>query len=214
VDPVGEDREEALHDPVPVFGVDRLGEIHRPLHVGEEDGHLLALAFEGAARREDLLGEVLRSVGSRIRGCGTVGRTSQRPAAAVAELLLCRIRLSAGRATQRAGQRRSAFTAETRISRIFEAASYAPHRGPLGRPERRDRRPGGQLHARDSDRRSVRSSFGRAHSASSEDPPHRRLRHVDRLRHRASKRTAPGVIVSHESMSRTVSCAIDHLFEA
>jgi hypothetical protein len=48
VNSVGEDLEEALHDPVPVFGVDRFREIHRPFHVGEEDGDLLTLAFERA----------------------------------------------------------------------------------------------------------------------------------------------------------------------
>ena len=51
---------------MPLLGVDLLGEIHRALHVGEEDGHLLALAFEGAARGEDLLGEMLRRVGAWI----------------------------------------------------------------------------------------------------------------------------------------------------
>jgi hypothetical protein len=45
VNPVGEDREEAIHDLVPLFGIDLLGEIHRALHVGEEHGDLLALAF-------------------------------------------------------------------------------------------------------------------------------------------------------------------------
>ena len=59
---VGEDREEALHDPVPVFGVDRLGEIHRPLNVGEQHRHLLPLALEGTAGGEDLLDEVLWGV--------------------------------------------------------------------------------------------------------------------------------------------------------
>ena len=41
-------------------------EIHRALHVGEEDRDLLALAFERAARGEDLLGEMLRGVGAGI----------------------------------------------------------------------------------------------------------------------------------------------------
>jgi hypothetical protein len=66
----GEDREKAIHDPVPVFGVDRLREIHRTLHVREEDGHLLALAFEGAAGGENLFGEMLRGVGARVGGAG------------------------------------------------------------------------------------------------------------------------------------------------
>ena len=43
---------------VPLFGIELLGQIHRPLHVGEEHGHLLPLAFESAAGGEDLLGEV------------------------------------------------------------------------------------------------------------------------------------------------------------
>ena len=51
VNAVGEDREEAIHDLVPLFGIDLLGELHRALHVGEEDGHLLALAFEGGCAR-------------------------------------------------------------------------------------------------------------------------------------------------------------------
>jgi len=38
-------------------------QFHRALEIGEEDGHLLALALEGALRGEDLLGEVLRGVG-------------------------------------------------------------------------------------------------------------------------------------------------------
>src|SRR5882724_5511697 len=39
-----------------------------PFTSAEEHGHLLALAFEGASRREDLLGEVSWGVGARIRG--------------------------------------------------------------------------------------------------------------------------------------------------
>src|SRR4030095_5388033 len=58
----GEEVEEAVHDAVPLLGVELLGELHRALRIGEEDGHLLALAFEGAAGREYLLGQVLRRV--------------------------------------------------------------------------------------------------------------------------------------------------------
>jgi hypothetical protein len=49
MDAFGEDLEEALHDAVPVFGIDRLREIHRALEVGEKHRHLLPLALEGAA---------------------------------------------------------------------------------------------------------------------------------------------------------------------
>ena len=42
---VGEELEEAIHDLVPVLGVEPLGELHGALDVGEEHGHLLQLAF-------------------------------------------------------------------------------------------------------------------------------------------------------------------------
>jgi hypothetical protein len=51
-----------------LFGIDLLGEIHRALHVGEEDSDLLPLPFERAAGGEDLLGEMLRRVAPRIGG--------------------------------------------------------------------------------------------------------------------------------------------------
>jgi hypothetical protein len=38
-------------------------QLHRALQIGKQHGHLLALAFEGALGREDLLGEVLWSIG-------------------------------------------------------------------------------------------------------------------------------------------------------
>ena len=47
-------------------------QLHRALEVGEEDGHLLALALERALRREDLLGEVAGRVRAWARaraGC-------------------------------------------------------------------------------------------------------------------------------------------------
>jgi hypothetical protein len=62
MNPFGEDREKAIHDPVPILGVDLLGEVHRALHVGKEHRYLLALALEGASRGQDLLGEMLRRV--------------------------------------------------------------------------------------------------------------------------------------------------------
>jgi hypothetical protein len=65
VDPVGEDLEEAVQDAVPRLGIHRLGQLQRALHVGEQDGHLLALALERGLRREDLVHQVLRGVGER-----------------------------------------------------------------------------------------------------------------------------------------------------
>ena len=35
MDALGEAREEAIHDLVPVFGIDCGGQLHRPLHVGK-----------------------------------------------------------------------------------------------------------------------------------------------------------------------------------
>jgi hypothetical protein len=69
VDAVGQDFEEAIHDPVQLLGIDRLGQLHRALHVREQDGDLLALALEGGLRLEDLVGQVLRGVvaGSALR---------------------------------------------------------------------------------------------------------------------------------------------------
>jgi hypothetical protein len=86
---VREDREEALQDPVPVFWVDRLREIHRALEVSEEDRDLLAFALEGAARCENLFGEVFRRVGARIgRFDSGGGLLSKAVAARVAEAIL------------------------------------------------------------------------------------------------------------------------------
>ena len=48
-----------------LFGIAVAEQLHRALDVGEEHGHLLPLAFQCRPRGEDLLGEVLRSVGLR-----------------------------------------------------------------------------------------------------------------------------------------------------
>src|SRR5262249_52766805 len=71
--------EEAVEDLVPRFGVELLCQLHRPLHVGEEDGHLFALAFEDASGGEDFVGQMFRRVGARtrwwscLRGAGSRG---------------------------------------------------------------------------------------------------------------------------------------------
>jgi hypothetical protein len=70
---VSEDLEEAVEDRVPLLGIDLLSQLHRALHVGKEDGDLLALALERGLRLEDLVGEVLGgvragvSLGSRLQ---------------------------------------------------------------------------------------------------------------------------------------------------
>src|SRR5262245_18359440 len=63
---LGQDLEEPLHNAMPLFGIYLFGQTHRPLHTGEEYRDLLALAFEGRPRRQDLLSEVLGRVGAGI----------------------------------------------------------------------------------------------------------------------------------------------------
>ena len=63
---LGEDREEAIEDRVPRFRVELLGQLHRALHVGEQHGDLLALAFEGGLGLQDFVGEMLGRVGARV----------------------------------------------------------------------------------------------------------------------------------------------------
>jgi len=66
VDAVGEDLEEAIHDAMPFLRINLLGQLHRAFHIGEQHGHLLALAFERGLGLEDLVGEVAGSVGAGV----------------------------------------------------------------------------------------------------------------------------------------------------
>ena len=120
---VGEDVEEAVHDPVPRLGVDLLRQLHRAPHVGEEDGHLLALALEGVTRGEYLLGQVPRGVGVGIAR-GGVRQPARTP---VAELLPGRVRRATGRAHGRLGERPRAFAAEAGAWGILVPAGPAGH---------------------------------------------------------------------------------------
>jgi hypothetical protein len=54
---VFEDRVEEL---ARLLGITVGQQLHRALEIGEQHGHLLALAFEGAAGGEDFLGEIPR----------------------------------------------------------------------------------------------------------------------------------------------------------
>ncbi len=58
-----------------LFGVAVGEQLHGALEVGEEDGDLLALAFESGAGGEDALGEVLRAC--RLRAPRDLGAVAQ-----------------------------------------------------------------------------------------------------------------------------------------
>jgi hypothetical protein len=81
---VGEEGEEAIHHRVPFLGVHLLGECHRALHVGEEDGDRLALADQRRATGQDAFGEMARRIRARRRGRRRLA--AEPPAALIAEL--------------------------------------------------------------------------------------------------------------------------------
>ena len=82
----GEDLEEALHDRRELLGVELLGQLHRSFDVGEENGDLLALAFDRTARGQDLFRKMLRRVGPWLTDARRLGAGADRPPAGVAEL--------------------------------------------------------------------------------------------------------------------------------
>jgi hypothetical protein len=94
--------------------------------VSRRNGHLLALAFEGGAGGEDLLGEVLGGAGTRVRRGRRRGR-SQALAAAVAKFLARRIRVAAAGARHVAGQACAALAAEAGTVGILVVAVGALH---------------------------------------------------------------------------------------
>jgi hypothetical protein len=91
------DLEEAVQHPVPLLGIECTRQLHGALHVREEHAHLLALALQGAARREDLLREVPRRVVAGLPPGGR-GRSGllERAAALHAEARLGRVVGAAG----------------------------------------------------------------------------------------------------------------------
>jgi hypothetical protein len=127
VNALGRDGEELVEDPVPLFRIELLREVHRPLHVGEEHGDLLALALQHAARGEDLLSEVFGGVGAWVgRGREVHGLRNPMPAR-VAELPPLRIRRPALRASERLGKGCGAFAAKFRALAVLAAATGALH---------------------------------------------------------------------------------------
>ncbi len=124
-----EDREEAVEDRMPVFRVQVLGELHAPLHVGEKHRHLLALTFEGGLGPEDLLGKMVRRVGSWRRvwpraAVSSSGHCDGRPA------LHAELRADGQLAPATLAlhpERRSTFQAELRELWILVAAGETFH---------------------------------------------------------------------------------------
>ena len=127
-----------------LLGVAVGDQLRRALEVGEQDGDLLALAFQSASRGEDLLGEVLRGVGLRATRTSARRRlpATQGSAALAAELRAGR-QLGAARAqAARAGRRTPGRTWPAAGSRAGTAdtaplASGAPRLVPAGRSVKR-----------------------------------------------------------------------------
>jgi hypothetical protein len=59
VDRLTHDREEAVQERAPELRVNARRQLHRPLHVGEQHGHLLALTLQRPAGQPHLLCQVL-----------------------------------------------------------------------------------------------------------------------------------------------------------
>jgi hypothetical protein len=92
---VGEDLEEALEDAMPRLGIELLGELRRALHVGEEHGDLLALAFERSATAPTEAGA------GRGGRAARAARAFEAGAAGFAERGVARARVPAGGAVHR-----------------------------------------------------------------------------------------------------------------
>jgi hypothetical protein len=115
VDVAGQDLEAAVHDLVDGFGVETLREGSEAGDVREKDGDLFALAFESAARRQDLLGQVRRRIraGSGLGQVGVGGPACDRQAlAAAATELVARLIGHEPTARARRGQLMAAARAE------------------------------------------------------------------------------------------------------
>ncbi len=114
-----------------LLGVPVGEQLHRALEVGEQDGDLLALAFESGLRGEDLLGEVLGGVGlGRSEAGGRLGRLRrsgrERSPATVAELAAGRHLGATGSADS--GKRCAALSAESCAVAVSGLAPRTRHR--------------------------------------------------------------------------------------
>ena len=122
-DGVAEDAEEALHDLRPRLRVELFRELHRALHVGEENGDLLALALDRGFRLADLLAEE-RRMGWRWSRRPSADR--QRRATAAAESL-ADLDWSAAGGTP-CGQSGAALRAEAAVGPVVVVTGRTAHR--------------------------------------------------------------------------------------
>src|SRR5262249_33232643 len=99
-------------------------QFHRALEVGEEHGDLLPLPLQGALGRENLLGEVLRSVGLRRRARGGARAADGRRAL---EADLCHGGKLCAAARAPESQRGRALQAELRLGRVLLLAPGTLH---------------------------------------------------------------------------------------
>jgi hypothetical protein len=128
--------EHGIEELARLLGVALGEQLHRALHVGEEDGHLLALArvgpgptpLEGRLRGEDLLGEVARGIGPR-RGVMSLARNprTERLPALQAELRPGRQLGATGRTRER--EARAALEAELGPGWILMLTPGTAHAG-------------------------------------------------------------------------------------
>ena len=149
VNAVAEDREEVLHDPPPHLRVCLLGEIHRPHDVRKQHRDLLVLTVEVRTCTQDLLGQVTRGVGARLRhhhasSCGMEpidrvclrprssrgGSAVQRLPAGTTELLCARVLGTTLRASGRRGQGSPALATKAGALEILMTAARAIHDSP------------------------------------------------------------------------------------
>ena len=113
---------------MPFLGIEAFGESHGIDQVSKEHAHLLALAFEGIAGGEDLVGEVSRGIGACVarRHWRADGRR-ERLAAGIAKLLAPRVEGRAARAGDAALERGPARPTEAREFAGLVPAVRAPH---------------------------------------------------------------------------------------
>jgi hypothetical protein len=118
--------EHGIEELAGLFGIAIREELHRAFEVGEENGHLLPLAFQGSLGREDLLGEVFGGVRTRRRKLRRARGLDERRGALPTEPVAGRIGGPARRADS--GERRGALAAELRAGWVLRLAPGTGHR--------------------------------------------------------------------------------------